>query len=542
MAPDAESQMPVRQPGRWPWQRSLQSRIVFSYGLIFLTILGLLTIVIGQIIYGTNQMAAEHGLEVAAFLASNALEDPLSGYALEFETFRQYESERDKQEREEPEDNHEKGEDDERSPQQSPTPASIPTAIVLPRLQQVATIYASDSNAQVTILDPLGNVVADSSYPTHAIPNQASQAEIRGALSGQDLLAIRPHDITGQSTLYAAAPIQQGSEILGIVQMSRPMFDVTADARRLVMSVAAAAGLALLLAIGLAVWIGRRLVRPVRELEGAALATASGDFTVRVKAGGDDELAALARAFNHMVDAVHEMIERQRLFVANASHELRTPLTNIKLRSEAIRSLGAEEPELTDRYLVEIDSEADRLIRLANDLLDLARMESRPRLEPPPEPVDVLPTLREAAEMMNLRAEEAAVSLSLDLPETLPKLRVHVEYLEAVVVNLLDNAIKYTPTQGRVEMSAVVEPARVQIRVQDTGAGIPADELPYIFERFYRVDKARSRQNAQRGLGSGAGLGLSIARFLVEQDQGAIEVDSTPTSGTVFVLSYPRVA
>ena len=532
--------------------------MIIAFGGAFLIILTILTFWLGRAVYNTYLDAAEHDLEVVAFLASNALEDPLSGYANEFAQYQQWEAERvrnaasqdathdegAKEDKINKDDDEEDDDHDERlAPTLTPTPTPTPPspAIVLPRLQGVADIYARDANARVTILDRNGHPVVDSVYPITLITPQGAQPEVSTALRGDELSDIRPDEITGALTLFAAAPIQQGSEILGVVQISQPMQLVAEKARNLVLTIIAAGVMAVLASTALAVWISRQLVRPVLRLEQAALATAQGDLTQQVPVQTSDELGALAQAFNTMVDAVRTMIEQQRAFIAHASHELRTPLTNIKLRIEAVRELDDEAPDLSARYLGEIESEADRLARLANALLDLAHLESRQ--SPPAETaVDLAPMLCNAAAIMQLRAEKAGISLQIDVPTTLPRVKVHAEQIEEAVLNLLDNAIKYTPTGGRVTLAATVE-ERLIVRVVDTGAGIPPEDLPYIFDRFYRVDKARSRvRGLQDGIGSGAGLGLSIVKQLVEQNQGRITVTSTLHQGTSFAVSFPLMA
>ena len=541
-----------RPPDRWPWQRSLQARMTIAFGGAFLIILTLLTFWLGRAVYNTYLDAAEHDLEVVAFLASNALEDPLSGYANEFAQYQQWEAEREHAALATPEDSHddekkEDDDDDEHSDRATPPPTPLPTppptpAIVLPRLQGVADLYERDANARVTILDKNGHPVADSQHDIALIAPQGTQPEVVAALRGDELSDIRVDAFTGALTLFAAAPIQQGSEMLGVVQLSQPMQVVAERARSLVLTIILAGVVAVLASMLLAVWISRQLVRPIVRLEQAALAAAQGDLTQQVPVQTSDELGALAQAFNTMVDAVRTMLEQQRAFVAHASHELRTPLTNIKLRIEAVRSLGDEAPAISERYLAEIESEADRLARLANALLDLAHLESRPA-PPPDTTVDLAPILRDAAAIMQMRAQAAGITMTTAVPEALPSVKVHPEQIEEVVLNLLDNAIKYTPAGGRIDLTAAATADRLVVHVNDTGPGIPPDDLPHIFDRFYRVDKARSRtRSAPDGKGSGAGLGLAIVKQLVEQNQGRIVVESTLDQGANFSISFPLVA
>ncbi|MFZ1771697.1 MAG: HAMP domain-containing sensor histidine kinase [Caldilinea sp.] len=533
-------------PDRWPWQRSLQTRMAIAYGGAFLLILALLTFWLGRAVYNTYLDAAEHDLEVAAFLAANALEDPLSGYATEFEQYQRWEAEHASSD-----DNH-KSRYDERYQDEGkkedgdapplPTSLPLPPDIALPRLQGVANVYANDSGARVTILDKKGHPVADSQYAIHQIAVQRDYPEIRTALAGAEVTDMRADPLTGAPTLFAAAPIQQGSEILGVVQLSKPMQVVAAKASELVLTILLAGIVAVLASTLLAVWISRQLVRPVLRLEQAALAAAQGDLAHQVPVQSSDELGALARAFNFMVGEVRTMLDQQRAFVANASHELRTPLTNIKLRIEAVRSLGDEAPDLSARYLAEIESEADRLARLANALLDLSHLESG--LAPPPETVaDLAPVLHNAGAILQLRAQAVSVTLAVTAPDSLPVVKVHLEQIEEAILNLLDNAIKYTPPGGKVKLSTAVDGRHLLVRVTDTGAGVPAEDLPYIFDRFYRADKVRSRVTGGRNsMGSGAGLGLSIVKELIEQNHGRVVVENTSGRGTTFVVSFPLVA
>lgn len=561
----ADPAPPTEQPqlsDRWPWQRSLQARMIVAYGGAFLIILAALTFWLARTVYNTYLESAEHDLEVAAFLAANALEDPLSGYADEFAQYQRWEIEHQQaDDNEEGADSTSDGDDEDgdgddgeennagkRTPTALARPTQLPPAtappppaaqLVLPRLQSVAEVYANDSGARVTILEKNGRPLADSQHPVQQIAAQGDRPEVRAALAGVEMADIRPDDFSGAPTLFAAAPIQQGSEILGIVQMSKPMQVVTAPAQRLLSTIVAAGIVAVLVSIALSVWISRQLVRPVLRLEEAAMATAQGDLTQQVPVQTSDELGALARAFNYMVRELRTMLDQQRAFVANASHELRSPLTNIVLRIEAIRSLGEEEADISERYLEEIELEADRLTRLANALLDLSHLESD-RSPLPLEATDLAPLLQNVAAIMQLRARTVGISLEAALPAALPAVAIHPEQIEEAILNLLDNAIKYTAPGGMVNLSAAVEGRTLRVTVADTGAGIPSEDLPHIFDRFYRVDKARSRaKGGQSGMGSGAGLGLSIVKQIVEQNHAEIQVESAPGKGTTFVVSFP---
>lgn len=514
---------------RWPWQRSLQQRIVFTYSSVVFVILLLLISLIGVIIYNTQIEQADRQLEVEAFLARNALQDPLNGYVAELKEFEHRGGRHGAQNATPP-----PADQDEDNPLHPP-PAT--------RLQQAAMLYASAIGTRVTILDPSGIPLADSHYPLDQLANQGNQPEVQMALRKLDRRAIRIDPLSGLLMLYVAAPIQQGDTILGVVQLARPMTTIMARVQQLLTSVIILGVVALILVTLLGILLGRRLVRPVVAMKDAALAIASGDLARQAPIETADELGALAHAFNFMVQVLRRNMAQQREFIANASHELRTPLTNIKLRSETLLGVGANDPEIIHRYLVEIDSEADRLRRLSNTLLDLARLDEKmigKRL--PGKTVALTKLLQHVADMMAVRVQAAGLTLQRTIPDGLPVLPVANEEIETILINLLDNAVNYTPAGGVVHLSAQVVNDRCQLCVHDSGLGIPPEDLPHIFERFYRVDKAHSRRSAKAGQGSGAGLGLSIVKAQVEQLGGNIRAESPPGQGACFVVELPLAA
>ena len=533
----------------WPWQRSLQQRIVLMYGAIFFVVLALMMVLVGRIVYTAQLSDAEHNLELQAFLAANTLEDPLSGYNAEFEAFADWEeSDEDHREGEhnddgkdedtESEDAEDRDAEDKRTA--SPPASPLITSPDLDRLQQLARTYAEDTGARITILDARGNPIVDSQLAATTLENQFAQPEVQTALRNEEQHAVRMDPVTNRLALFVAAPIEQSGALLGFVQMARPLTDITRGIWALILQLIGVGLLALGIATGLGYWIAHRIVRPVRTLETASLAVAAGDFGRRVPIESSDEVGALARAFNHMAQEVSRMMTQQRLFVANASHELRTPLTNIKLRSEALIG-GIDDPDIAQRYLREIDGEADRLGRLATTLLDLSKLDAVSTAEGNrrADAVDLLAQVRAIGDAQRLRIEQSGLTFALELPASLPAVRIWPDHLESILINLLDNAVKFTPSGGTVSLAATTGEGVVHLHVRDTGEGIPAEDLSQVFERFYRVDKARSRRSMPSTLGSGAGLGLGIVKTLVTQNGGHIKVASTEGEGTCFTVSFP---
>jgi two-component system phosphate regulon sensor histidine kinase PhoR len=234
---------------------------------------------------------------------------------------------------------------------------------------------------------------------------------------------------------------------------------------------------------------------------------------------------------------LHDLTQLRRLervrqdFVANVSHELRTPITAIKAMTETLLGGGWQNSEMLLRYLRATDQESDRMANLINDLLALARLDSKAEVIIEPfDLVDLITEVKERFITINLPVPAFKVELP---PGPLPLVNANRDQIKQVLINLLDNAFKYTPAGGKITLSVQSVGERLKITVADTGIGIPSDDLERIFERFYRVDKARSREEG------GTGLGLSIVKHIVENYGGRVEVESTLNQGSVFRFTVP---
>jgi len=222
----------------------------------------------------------------------------------------------------------------------------------------------------------------------------------------------------------------------------------------------------------------------------------------------------------------------RRDFISNLSHELRTPLASLKALTDTLQDGALSDPEAAPRFLGRIHTEVDALTQMAQEMLDLSKIESgQVKLEL--RAVAPRKLLTSAAERMRLQVERAGLSLRLDCPTDLPNVQADAPRVEQVLVNLIHNAVKFTRPGGKVALLAEAGQGEVRFAVQDTGIGIPADELPRIFERFYRVDKSRS--------GGGTGLGLSISRHLVELHGGRIWAESREGEGSTFYFTLPTL-
>lgn len=285
-------------------------------------------------------------------------------------------------------------------------------------------------------------------------------------------------------------------------------------------------------------WLASRAMKPVGDLTRAARAISESDLSVRVIADSKDEIGELADTFNQMLARLQTAFERQRQFVSDASHELRTPLTIINLESRAGFS-DKSTLEDTRAALRSIHDENQLMSGLVNDLLTLARMDAgQMKVEKKPNDLsdialDAIDRLRGLAEGSDARLEAG------DLPETM--VNVDRAMVLQMTSDLIENAIKHGRGKKNViKVCTGLENNSAFIQVSDSGHGIPKDQLPFIFDRFYRVDQVRSR-NEDEGT-AGSGLGLSIVRFLAEANGGVIEVDSSEGVGTTFVVKFPLAA
>ena len=265
----------------------------------------------------------------------------------------------------------------------------------------------------------------------------------------------------------------------------------------------------------LAVLLARRLSHPLDEIGRAARRLAEGNYQARVPRAGPEEVASLADSFNQMADSLEQQEQVRREFIANAAHELRTPLTNLQGYLEALRDgVVAPSPET----FASLHEEAERLVRLARSLDALAAGDAAVGPTGLVD-VDLVQAIASAVELVKPAFERAGIRLHVVLPARLPA-RGNPDYLAQVLANLLQNAVRYTPSGGRVTVEAEARPGTALAHITNTGDGIPASDLPYIFERFYRVEKSRDRA---RG---GAGIGLAIVKQLVESGGGRVGVES----------------
>lgn len=289
---------------------------------------------------------------------------------------------------------------------------------------------------------------------------------------------------------------------------------------------------AMVAAVALSLFFSRSVLAPIKVMSHATQRIADGRYDERIQVNGNDELAQLAVNFNQMAEKLNQVESMRRRLIGDVSHELRTPLTAIKGSMEGLMDgiLPA-----TDETYQQVHAEAERLNRLVNDLQELSRVEAR-AYQLDIKSLDVSSLARTVTKRLTPQAESKRITLDVELAPDLPHILADEDRAVQVLTNLTGNALQYTPEGGKITISGKrINNNEVQISIHDTGIGIPPEHLPHIFDRFYRVDKSRSRQN-----GGGSGIGLTIARALVEAHGGRIWAESAGEGqGSIFAFTLP---
>jgi len=337
-----------------------------------------------------------------------------------------------------------------------------------------------------------------------------------------------------KSMLMVAVPVQEQEEVLGAIMLFKPVEPITktvSDFRRLIFLTAIGA---IVLATILSFFLSRKITKPLLKMNGFAKRVAAGDFSGRVPVETSDEVGNLAKTFNFMSEELEKAEEVRKQFLSDVSHELRTPLSLLQGYAEALSDGMASTEEEQKEYLDIISDEATRLNRIVDDLSDLNAMEAG-QLTLNISEFHINDVLKSIVRTFKPAAEEKKVTLDLKaLVGETPPISGDQGRIEQILINLVNNAIHYTPAGGKVSLEAQYNGDNFIIKVSDTGEGIPPEELPYIWERFYRVDKARTRKKG------GSGLGLAIVKSLVRAHGGTVTASSKPGEGSTFTVTLPR--
>ena len=392
----------------------------------------------------------------------------------------------------------------------------------------IATVVGQMESLKVTrmiVTDQSAKVLYDSS--NEAVGYYSLFPEILTAIDGNDVCSWKYRD--GSTDTCAATPIVYYGTIVGSVYMTEYETAQGAMIQLLQKTVLQITLLLEMIVIVFSAAFANTFSRRLNRIMTSMRIIQEGDYTHKVNMGGNDELTILGNEFNDLTERLQTSEQKRSRFVSDASHELKTPLASIKLLSDSILQYDMD-IETVREFVGDIGDEAERLNRMTAKLLSLTKAEGIPSEES--EIIMMAPTIRRVARMLRPNALKDKITFRLELEEDSPILILEDD-LYQIVFNLIENGIKYNLPGGNLTVHLSREEDNAILKVTDTGMGIPEDAIGHVFERFYRVDKARSRATG------GSGLGLAIVRSIVQRNRGEISVSSVIGEGTTFTVIFP---
>lgn len=373
--------------------------------------------------------------------------------------------------------------------------------------------------------------------PNNIVPVMQEMDQV---FSGLVWTGVFEHPFYGEKMLVVAVPIHVASgNVSAALVLNAPVTEMNAFMEHIYYYIGIAGLVAFILALIMVSWLTRGIVRPLKAMEETADAMARGNYSNRVDIQTSDEVGRLGVALNSLaqdlaknIEELNQMEKLRRDFVANVSHEFRTPMTIIRGYNEALMDGTISDPVLIQKYHRLMGDETVRLERLINDLLDLSRLQST-TLKIEKEELPLGSVVDSVVNLLRQKAKQKQVAISVISQEALPRIWGNGDRIIQLLLIILDNALKYTPSGGTVEISTFQEAEAVIVRVADTGIGIPAEDLPYIWERLYKVEKSHCRADG------GTGLGLAIGKEIIDLHQAKATVSSELNKGTNVIIEFP---
>jgi signal transduction histidine kinase len=401
------------------------------------------------------------------------------------------------------------------------------------RIKDAVDQRAEKLGVSITVVDEQGHVLADSSARPEG-ENLSNQPEINDALTG-DFVPIYEHS----NWMFIAYPVKASGHTAGVIRIGMPLYDIQRRLHSDLYGFLQIMVATVVITVAISLWLAKRVNRPVKEMSAMARNIAlSGDISEFVPVNRRDEIGELGLSFNQMIGRLREQERLRQEFIANASHELKTPTMAIGCVVEALQAGAKDDPILQIQFLNSLEKLVERQTSLLQDLLDISRLDSGLETEWQDD-VGIEQIISDALEQVRAQAEKKNIELITQTTgdgnggdiRVIPGNSIQ---LQRAFVNILTNAVNYTPADGTVTVSTrFTDDERVEITIKDSGIGIDAADLPHIFERFYRADKARTR------VGGGSGLGLAITRDIVARHHGIIKVDSSIGRGSIFSIQLP---
>ncbi|MDU5323648.1 MAG: ATP-binding protein [Peptoniphilus harei] len=388
-------------------------------------------------------------------------------------------------------------------------------------------IFLSNTNAEVQILDKDKNLLSDSIGRLASNPIETS--DVLAAERGEIKTWKGEESQTGEAIMSVAGPIKNNEgEIIGYLRFISSMEEVKAAIFKTIISLLIFTLFVALLTTTVSLLISKSIVRPILELTEVAKTMLKGNYEEKAKVFEDDEIGELAKTLNAMSD---EIINKDRIkndFISSISHELRTPLTSIKGWAVVLKDAKEDEKDLMEDGLNIIENEADRLAKMVEELLDFSRYISG-RITLDKEIIDISQTCLDISKQMRPRAKSNNIELITDLPKESILINADENRIKQLLINLLDNAIKFTSDKGWVKFQMLKEDDKVQIMISDNGMGMTKEELAHVKEKFYKGKHSKSH----------SGIGLSISDEITKLHQGSLEIFSEENIGTTVKVSLP---
>ena len=384
------------------------------------------------------------------------------------------------------------------------------------------------SASRMIVTDASGKVLYDS-FGDMYLGSYALFPEILQALDNQDVFSWNYSYKNNMMHSRAAAPIISYGVLAGCVYLIEndiAQGTLISALQENILSITLLLQVALII---FSAFFARAFYKRVQRIHRSMLVIQGGDYSHRLAMSGNDELTMLGDAFNALTERLETSENKRNQFVSDASHELKTPLASIKLLSDSILQNDMD-MDTVKEFVGDIGNEADRLNRMSTKLLSLSRIESQ--VDSDCEIVEVTPTVERVIKMLSVIAQKNSVVISPELHNNCPILILEDD-LYQIIFNLVENGIKYNKPGGTLYVKVYRENDNAILQVTDTGVGVPEESVPHLFERFYRVDKARARKTG------GSGLGLSIVRNMVERNGGTIAVSSALGEGSTFTVTFP---
>jgi len=388
--------------------------------------------------------------------------------------------------------------------------------------------HMSSEGIRLQLLDSGGKVRMNSDGFASSV--HYTTADVKLAVSGINgsWRGIDPY--YGERVIAVTVPVWNEARIIALLRFSMSIEQIDHMVLSLIRMAVIVGVLVILLFLGLSLFLARRIVRPIRDLTRAARHMADGDWRQTAEPRSKDEIGQLAKTFNAMVTELNKREKLKDDFISSISHELRTPLTSIKGWSETLKVSRPEDHEEVQQGLSIISRESERLSGLVEDLLDFSKLSAK-TMGMHAEIVDVNAPVRETIRQLKVRQEQTNVKLLSVLSDSPLLISGDVNRLKQVMINIIDNAFKFTSAGGTIRITTKADAEQAIIIIADTGSGIAADDLPFVTEKFFKASAAQG----------GSGLGLAICKEIIELHKGELIIDSELGAGTIVTIRLPIV-